>query len=298
VRRTWRGGEMLSNVRRANLEIDALAKHGSAIAVLELEGSLFFGTADALVEGVDAALARGAELVVIDLQRITSLDSTGAFALLRAQQRCKEAGRALLLSSTRSRGLDRALLRSMGVLTPEQEALSFHDLSSALAHAEDRLLDRVLRTSRYGESIALGDFDALSALSAAELTELASYLKAEEFADGALVCRQTEPGDRVHFIERGRALVSFRPSHQQEDVPLGTLCPGTMFGEMSILDRGPRSASVRAEGALRCQVLHLADFERLSAERPALALALLRGIGRELSSRIRTANRLASVLRD
>jgi CRP-like cAMP-binding protein len=71
-----------------------------------------------------------------------------------------------------------------------------------------------------------------------------------------------------------------------------------MFGEMSILDRGPRSASVRAEGRLRCQVLHLADFERLSSERPALALALLRGIGRELSGRIRSANRLASVLRD
>ena len=38
--------------------------------------------------------------------------------------------------------------------------------------------------------------------------------------------------------------------------------------------------------------------QRLSAERPALALQLLRGIGRELSGRIRSANRLASVLRD
>jgi len=298
VRRTWRGGDILSNVRRASSELDTLAKHGDAIAVLELEGSLFFGTADALVEAVEAAIAQGAELVAIDLQRITSLDSTGAFALLRAQQRCAEAKRALLLSSTRSRGLDRALLRSIGVLHPAQEALSFHDLSSALAYAEDRVLDRVLRTARYGDSIALADFDALVALSSPELATLESYLKVEEFADGEVVCRQTEPGDRVHFIQHGRALVSFRPSHQQEEVPVGTLCPGTMFGEMSILDRGPRSASVRAEGPLRCQVLHRADFERLSAEHPSLALQVLRGIGRELSGRIRSFNRQASVLRD
>lgn len=298
VRRRWRGGELLSNVRRAAPELQALSEHGDAIRVLELEGSLFFGTADALVEAVDTAVEQGARFVVVDLQRITSMDSTGGFALLRAQRRCREAGLELLLSSTRSRGLDRALLYSMGVLDPSQQAASFGDLASALAHAEDRLLDQVLRVSRYGDNRLLGDFDALSGMSAAELRELADYLKLEQFEDGQVVCRQTEPGDRVHFIESGRARVGFRPEHQPEEVPLGTLCPGTMFGEMSILDRGPRSATVRAEGTLRCRVLHLSDFERLAADKPALALQLLRGIGRELSGRIRVANRMASELRD
>ena len=139
---------------------------------------------------------------------------------------------------------------------------------------------------------------SIGAMDPSELPELSEYLKVEAFENGEVVCQQGEAGDRVHFIERGRARVSFRPSHAEEETTLGTLCPGTMFGEMSILDRRPRSATVRAEGDLSCKVLHLGDFDRLCRDRPELALKLLRGMGQELSKRIRIGNRIASELGD
>jgi len=69
-----------------------------------------------------------------------------------------------------------------------------------------------------------------------------------------------------------------------------TFAPGTAFGELAILDRGKRSASVIAEEDLVCYVLSEEAFTALSAEAPGAAIKLLANLGRELSGRLRRAN--------
>jgi len=75
------------------------------------------------------------------------------------------------------------------------------------------------------------------------------------------------------------------------DIRLMTFAPGTVFGELAILDQGTRSASIIADEDLFCYVLSDEGFAALSTDTPAAAIKLLANLGRELSGRLRRANR-------
>ena len=72
---------------------------------------------------------------------------------------------------------------------------------------------------------------------------------------------------------------------------LATFAPGTVFGELAILDGGPRSASVIADGDFVCYSLSKTDYAALAEKSPQAAIRFMAAIGRELSERLRSANR-------
>ena len=63
------------------------------------------------------------------------------------------------------------------------------------------------------------------------------------------------------------------------------------LASLLILDQGVRSATVIADKELACLALTTSDFAALSAKSPSIAIRLLAAIARELSGRLRTANR-------
>ena len=65
----------------------------------------------------------------------------------------------------------------------------------------------------------------------------------------------------------------------------------TVFGEVALLDQEARSATVEADEDLVCYVLTRSSFEKLTADHSAIAIKLLTNLGRELSGRLRRANR-------
>ena len=72
---------------------------------------------------------------------------------------------------------------------------------------------------------------------------------------------------------------------------LVTFSTGTVFGEFALLDLQARSATIEADEDLVCYLLSHASFERLTQQHPAIAINLLVNLGRELSGRLRRANR-------
>ena len=71
-----------------------------------------------------------------------------------------------------------------------------------------------------------------------------------------------------------------------------TFAPGTVFGEIALLDTEPRSATITADEPLVCYVLSADDFENIKKSHPPIAIMLLTNLGRELSSRLRRVNRI------
>jgi CRP-like cAMP-binding protein len=72
---------------------------------------------------------------------------------------------------------------------------------------------------------------------------------------------------------------------------LATFSAGTVLGELALLDAGPRSASVEADEDLICYALTEHAFEALKKDHPLIAVKLLTNVGRDLSRRLRRANR-------
>ena len=87
-----------------------------------------------------------------------------------------------------------------------------------------------------------------------------------------------------------RLLVHVALVREGGDRRLVTFSPGTVFGEMALLDRERRSATVTADGMLVCQVMQREDFEQLGNTHPRIGMTLLANIGREISMRLRNAN--------
>lgn len=122
---------------------------------------------------------------------------------------------------------------------------------------QQRTLDRIRSVPLFSE---FGD---------KELQRVAAIAKEVEFPAGKEIAKQGESGVGFHMIVEGEASVSVDGTNH------GTLGPGAYFGEMSLLDGGPRSATVAAASDLKTVSLTSWDFNALLDQFPELARKLL-----------------------
>jgi MFS superfamily sulfate permease-like transporter len=92
VIRRERFGDAVHSRRSRNASDEALlASRGRELLALELEGPLFFASAELLHNRIDTAISMGVRYVILDMSRVSELDSTGARILLQAHERLKSA---------------------------------------------------------------------------------------------------------------------------------------------------------------------------------------------------------------
>ena len=106
-------------------------------------------------------------------------------------------------------------------------------------------------------------------LSAADLKRIALVAKRMRYREGAVVVEEGSTGGRFFVIQSGAARVVVRGRTR------ATLGPGAYFGELSVLDGEPRTASVVAAEPLEVWSIADFNFRPLLKDRPALALKLL-----------------------
>ena len=109
-----------------------------------------------------------------------------------------------------------------------------------------------------------------------QLRSVARITKVFDVAAGAVIARAGEPGDEFFLILDGSARVELAP---EKHVVLG---PGKFFGEMSLLDGGPRSATVIASTPVRLLVISRHNFSALLDDVPGLTQALLVTLSRRV----------------
>lgn len=142
------------------------------------------------------------------------------------------------------------------------------------------------RTGGLRERGLLRNVSIFSDLGEAELAALEQLAAVREYADGAVVVTQEEPGDALYVLVRGKVKVVLYGESGREIILSIFKSPGDFFGEMSLLDGEPRSASVIADAASRLLVLSRRDFHAHLERHPRTALRVLT----ELSRRLRRAD--------
>ena len=122
---------------------------------------------------------------------------------------------------------------------------------------------------------------------------LAAFMEGYEAAQGAVLVQEGDRSSHMCFIVSGSV-------HVVKDEPeggtkrLATLGPGRTFGEMELVDAGPRSASVIAAQKTTFLVLDRRDFAALTDQKPRLALQILERIARTMSLRLRRTSGILS----
>lgn len=100
------------------------------------------------------------------------------------------------------------------------------------------------------------------------------------YRDGEVIVRQGEVGDCMYVIQSGRVEVL----HERDckAVQLVVLGEGVTFGEMAILDRAVRSATVRALGEVRVLTVDKRTLLRRIHEDPSLVFRIMQGMARRI----------------
>ncbi|HEY8429307.1 MAG TPA: cyclic nucleotide-binding domain-containing protein [Sandaracinaceae bacterium] len=108
------------------------------------------------------------------------------------------------------------------------------------------------------------------------LRSIAALTRESRYRPGSAIVREGRRADDFFVLLEGEASI-LRSGH-----PPISIGPGSYFGEMALLDGGPRSATIVAETEVHCLRLPRAPFLRMVRERPEIALALLRELARRV----------------
>jgi MFS superfamily sulfate permease-like transporter len=286
IRRSYRCATIHSRTSRTAPERAFLERAGDIILVMELQGALFFGTGEKMLSDVDIALQRETWCVILDLRRLTEIDSTGANTLLELKASLAQQKKELLLAvAEQTTAMER--LENFGVLSSISDASILPDVDRAIERAENDLLRAQPRL--YREEIPLAEVGVFADFNPADLATIEQHLRRVCYQPGSVIFREGDPGNELLVVTKGTASAYLELPNT--NIRLATFAPGTIFGELALLDAGARSATVVADEDLVCYALTTSDFAAMAAKFPSVAIRLLAAIGRELSGRLRTANR-------
>jgi len=124
----------------------------------------------------------------------------------------------------------------------------------------------------------LSNIPLFSKLNAAELADLTGLLKEREVAHQQPVFWIGDEGSDFYVVQDGRLAVSY-PDEMGHHVTIAVLGAGDFFGEISLLDAGPRTATVRAEDDSRLYVLSRQDFLEFLKRNPSASVHILTVLG-------------------
>lgn len=114
-----------------------------------------------------------------------------------------------------------------------------------------------------------------------KLLPVAKSLVVKNFSKGEVIVTQGDVGEELFLVVTGRVKVETR-SEDGKVIPRTELGEGQGFGEMSLLDKQVRSATVTAVEDTRCLTLNGDEFKRLAHEDPDLSLELAAVLSRRL----------------
>ncbi len=275
---------------RSERERAALDAVAARAAVYQLQGDLSFASLERVVrqlEGEREAL----RCLTLDLEAVYEVT--------------EPAGRVLreLLAGAAASGLEFSfvglarharLARALGEAVAAGAFPHFPqhaDLDAALEWCEERLLSEC-GAQPSPEELPLASHEALQSLAPEELACVAALAERRALAPREVVVREGDPSEELFLLVAGRLSV-FASSPNGQLRRLSTLSPGMSFGESALVERGTRTARVRADEPSVCWVLRRDALEAAGAQHPHLLPALL---GTLLRSAIGVSARLTREL--
>jgi sulfate permease, SulP family len=293
VREVAFGETYHSNVDRPAAERTALRDAGELVQILRVNGFMFFGSANGLLERIRKRLERGQlRYLVIDLRRGTGVDSSAAAAFVKVFYLAEAHGFQLVIAGA-SDAVREQLARG-GVAASDGLVWFAPDLDRGLQRCEDGLLaEATLATTTSGDRSP----DAKGNGPAGMPPELSRYLDRVELEAGTVLLRQDEPPGDVFVLESGMLEAETETADGMR-VRLRTMHPGVVVGEIALYTGVSRTADVVTSAPSVVLRLSRSSIERLEAEDPELAAALHRWLAWTVANRLGDTMRTFDALLD
>jgi len=297
VRSIHRRSQLISKKQRFEKSIEILEKHGDKIYVIGLEGALFFGSADNLVDQIETVVTEGGQYIVLDMKRIHRIDSTGCQVLEQTYLFYKEQNIKLVISYIDPSSNQWGLLSEEGLVSAFGRDKFFPDTSLAVEYLEDCILELHRDELDLPKEITLEALFKYKGIDERESRIISNYLEQVDFLADEKIISLGDTEQSMFFLVKGSVDVSI-PISETRDKRLLTSTCGSIFGEMSLMDEGQRSANIVAREPTTCFKLSRDAFVRLKKEHPEVTMNLYAAIARITSEKLRAASHTISELEE
>jgi SulP family sulfate permease len=256
IKFSFDGTNYRSSLDRAAADLMLLNEQGQQIQGMSLQSYLFFGSANRLYQHIKGLLAEqtACRFLVFDFRLVTGIDSSATHSFRQIKHVADERGVALVLVNL-SREVEQAFGTTRFI---SHDIVVASDLDHALEACENDIIGDLRPKSR--ERISFEEWLAEALGSASNAAALASHCDRIDVPAGGIIARQNEAADSMHFIVEGRVGIIVK-SEDGRPVRVRSLGPHTTIGEMGLLGRRARSATIETEVATVLYELSLDTYE-------------------------------------
>ena len=294
--------ERSSTWYRPEHEMRILQARGRSAVIYELQGSLFFGTAQQLYRMLEAETGT-ADFLILDLQRVQSVDVTAAHMLCLVRDGLAQRHAPLIFSSVREllpngRNL-REFLELAGLEVDGEAVIYLPTLQEAIEWVEERLLGEMVPVGPENlPPLELHEIELFKGSKPDTLVDLEACLDKRSWKAGEAIFSIGDPSDELFLIRKGEVKVMGRVGHGASIKHIATYGRGDFLGGLSFLDRSPRSNDAVALADCDMYVLSMEKFNFLAEEHKRIALVLVTKLARMLAIRLRHTNEELTVLQE
>ncbi|MGE5260684.1 MAG: cyclic nucleotide-binding domain-containing protein, partial [Actinomycetota bacterium] len=258
IKFSFDSSEYRSTLDRGSDELAILAQHGRQIQGMSLQSYLFFGSANRLYQQVKALFAKEPDcrFLVFDFRLVTGIDSSAMHSFTQIKRAADEAGARLVLVNLSGEIVQ--AFRARRFVTPD--VIVADDLDRALESCENVVISAYRGEGNRGKT--LGDWLSHALGSASLGAELASLCKRLEVERNEIIAEQGAEALSMHFILDGRMGILVKMDYGRL-VRVRSLGPHTTIGEMGLITKQLRSATIQAEVPSVLYELSADSYERI-----------------------------------
>ena len=284
IKHTLTGKTFHSNVERSVSLKSIIEESGNQILILPLQGYLFFGSANHLLEYLKAYLQseNGKKLryLIFDLRQVTGVDSStiNSFNKIRILATVNEF-KVLFCDLTIQIS---AQFEAEGLFDNSDERFfKFEDLDHGMEWCEEQIIsDKITDTDDKTGEIELFE---------SQFSDLLAYFESQMIEKNTKIIEQGADPKGLYFIKSGRVTVEL-DSKMDKRIRLKSMGTGTIVGEVSLYLKTQATASVITDEACEIYFLSHENFEKLNRDASDRAAELHTYVIKLLSDRLAKSN--------
>ncbi|MGK7939320.1 MAG: SLC26A/SulP transporter family protein [Crocosphaera sp.] len=276
--------DLSSHVQWSPLETKTIKKYGESVYILQLQGSLFFGTANQLFNRIRNRLSdldkTPIKVVLLDVRLVNDIDSSALINFLKIKQLIKSYSIHLVLTNLTTKYQNK-LQKQVGL--QEEFIHIFEEMNQGLAWCEEQLLNQYYPIHKSCQLLEnqLKKFFPPSV----DSSKLMTYLKPFKLLPGDVLFTPGHLTLGMYFLESGKLSV-IKEITPGKTKYLRTYKSETIIGEIGFYKQSNHSASVIADEYSSVYFLSSHDFRRMEKEEPELAVAFHKFIIKVLIERL------------
>jgi SulP family sulfate permease len=287
VRHALSGANFQSRVIRGRRELQVLRERGEQLFILQLQGFIFFGTANRLLENLEERIEAPDQVtprfVVLDFTRVTGLDSTAILSFSRMRQLARQESMTLVFTGL-SDEIGLQLEQGGFDLVNSWNVAAFPDLDHGLEWCENQILEMSDTPQNEGVLTLEEQMDEVVHDSLG-VHHLMRILERQEVDTGYCLIRQGDPAKDLYFLESGQITAQLEVVGG-EPFRLATMRAGQVVGEVGFYLGHERTASVVTEEPSTIYSLTKEGLRHLEETDPEAASVFHQVIARLLAERV------------